>query len=57
MQWGNGDVVLADCWQDANQRSVGLMLAMFNQSISWENGLQLGAFDAQKAILIEKMLR
>lgn len=52
----NGEYSESDCWQDANQRSVGLMLAMFNQSISWESGLQLGAFDAQKAILIEKML-
>lgn len=53
----DGEYSESDCWQDANQRSVGLMLAMFNQSISWKNGLQLGAFDAQKAILIEKMLR
>ncbi|KXZ34909.1 sugar nucleotide-binding protein [Vibrio alginolyticus] len=52
----DGEYSESDCWQDANQRSVGLMLAMFNQSISWDNGLQLGAFDAQKAILIEKML-
>ncbi len=52
----DGEYSETDCWQDANQRSVALMLAMFNQSVSWEKGLQLGAFDAQKAILIEKML-
>ena len=51
----DGEYTETDCWQDANQRSVGLMLAMFNQSIDWETGLKLGAFDSRKAILIEKI--
>jgi len=50
-----GEYTESDCWQDANQRSMALMIAMFNRSITWEHGLSLGAFDTRKAILIEKI--
>lgn len=50
-----GEYTESDCWQDANQRSVALMIAMFNGSIDWTHGLSLGAFDTRKAILIEKI--
>lgn len=50
-----GEYTESDCWQDANQKSIALMIAMFNGSVDWEHGLSLGAFDTRKAILIEKI--
>ncbi|KJY81852.1 dTDP-4-dehydrorhamnose reductase [Vibrio galatheae] len=51
----HGEYTESDCWQDANRRSVALMIAMFNRSVDWEFGLRQGAFDTRKAILIEKV--
>ncbi|MEF1289796.1 sugar nucleotide-binding protein [Vibrio sp. M260118] len=52
-----GEYSESDCWLDANKKSIALMLAMFNQSIDWQHGLKLGAFDTQKALLIERMFQ
>ncbi|UPQ89546.1 sugar nucleotide-binding protein [Vibrio sinaloensis] len=51
----SGEYSKTDCWQDANKRSIALMMAMFNKSVDWEFGLSLGAFDCEKAIAIERL--
>lgn len=52
-----GEWSASDCWLDANAASVGTMISVFRGERSWSQGLDLGLFDAPRALWLERVIR